>query len=150
MPRYTHGVVAVGDETRTADPVGRMFMQPDVETTMGRVKFDDAIGDWFAVVGVGFDPYLSLDDACRQWWVSIGARFIHVRPARPIRIAAGSADLEMHDVVDVEDVDGAFRDWKLARPREEIIVLRPDRYVAATCDRSSFAATTAALRRTFG
>jgi 3-(3-hydroxy-phenyl)propionate hydroxylase len=31
------------------------------------------------------------------------------------------------------DVDGAFRDHRLARPRDEVLVLRPDRYVAAAC-----------------
>jgi 3-(3-hydroxy-phenyl)propionate hydroxylase len=46
----------------------------------------------------------------------------------------------------VEDVDGAFRDWLLTRPGDEIIVLRPDRYVAALTDRAGFEATTAALR----
>jgi 3-(3-hydroxy-phenyl)propionate hydroxylase len=43
-------------------------------------------------------------------------------------------------------VDGAFRDWLLARPGEEVIVVRPDRYVAAVCDRAGLESTTAALR----
>jgi 3-(3-hydroxy-phenyl)propionate hydroxylase len=149
MPRYTNGVVAGVDESRKTDPVGRMFMQPEVETPNGRMKFDDAVGDWFAVVGVGFDPYASLSEPDRQWWASIGARFVHVRPARSIPGPVVSAT-PGHDVTEVEDVDGAFRDWKLARPHEEIIVLRPDRYVAATCNRTSFAATTASLRATLG
>jgi 3-(3-hydroxy-phenyl)propionate hydroxylase len=48
--------------------------------------------------------------------------------------------------VAVEDVDGAFRDWLLSRPGDEIIVLRPDRYVAAVCDRHRLESTTEALR----
>jgi 3-(3-hydroxy-phenyl)propionate hydroxylase len=31
------------------------------------------------------------------------------------------------------DVDGAFRDLLLARPQDEVLVVRPDRYVAAAC-----------------
>jgi 3-(3-hydroxy-phenyl)propionate hydroxylase len=44
------------------------------------------------------------------------------------------------------DIDGAFRDWLLAHPTDEVIVLRPDRYVAAVCDRAPLGDTTAALR----
>ena len=54
------------------------------------------------------------------------------------------------DVLTVEDVDGIFRDWRLARPGDEVIVLRPDRYVAATCARGEFAAATRDLRATLG
>ena len=46
----------------------------------------------------------------------------------------------------VEDVDGAFRDWLLRRPGDGIIVLRPDRYVAAVCGRDDLDEVTSRLR----
>jgi 3-(3-hydroxy-phenyl)propionate hydroxylase len=140
MPRYTSGVVTGGRPQDKGDPVGRMFMQPEVENAgRRREKLDDVIGPWFAVIGIHLDPADHLGRTALQWWRDLGAVFVRVdRPRwgepKPAR------DLS------VEDVDGAFRDWLLARPDAEIVVLRPDRYVAAVCDRSRFEVTTAALR----
>jgi 3-(3-hydroxy-phenyl)propionate hydroxylase len=54
------------------------------------------------------------------------------------------------DSLAAEDVDGAWRDWLLARPAAEVVVLRPDRYVAAICTRAELAEVTGALRSSLG
>jgi 3-(3-hydroxy-phenyl)propionate hydroxylase len=145
MPRYTTGVLTGIDTTDKHDPVGRMFIQPEVCGPSGRALLDDVTGPWFAVICIGNDP-AALDGPSLAWWRTVGATFLHVVPAR-----SGDLVPAVHgDVVVVEDVDGAFRDWRLARPADRIIVLRPDRHVAATCSVARFAETTAALRRTFG
>jgi 3-(3-hydroxy-phenyl)propionate hydroxylase len=36
-------------------------------------------------------------------------------------------------VVTVVDIDGVLRDLLLARPADEVYVVRPDRYVGAVC-----------------
>ncbi|MHB8662167.1 MAG: bifunctional 3-(3-hydroxy-phenyl)propionate/3-hydroxycinnamic acid hydroxylase [Acidimicrobiales bacterium] len=148
MPRYTSGIVVRRDpnerdrnEGDRDDPVGRMFMQPAVETVdRRRVKLDDVLGQWWAVVGIHIDPAEVLSTAAKAWWTSLGARFVRVDRARadPDPVAPGT--------VTVEDVDGAFRDALLARPRHEIVVLRPDRYVAVVCDRGGFERSTTSLR----
>ena len=48
-------------------------------------------------------------------------RLRHLLPRRPLAR------------IEVDDSDGAFRDLRLERPQDEVIVLRPDRYVAAVC-----------------
>ncbi|MGD9701294.1 MAG: bifunctional 3-(3-hydroxy-phenyl)propionate/3-hydroxycinnamic acid hydroxylase [Acidimicrobiia bacterium] len=149
MPRYTEGVVAGVDRSSKSDPVGRMFPQPDVEAPGGRMRLDDAIGPWFAVLGLETDPSL-LDPESVAWWRSIGARLVHVARPRAHALGAPGPVGDDGDVLTIEDVDGAFRDWRLARPGDEVIILRPDRYVAATCRRDGFAAVTGALRTTFG
>ena len=50
----------------------------------------------------------------------------------------------------VEDVDGAFRDWLLRRPADNVIVLRPDRYVAAVCPLGDLEQVTGRLRQILG
>jgi 3-(3-hydroxy-phenyl)propionate hydroxylase len=50
----------------------------------------------------------------------------------------------------VEDVDGAFRDWLLRRPADDVIVLRPDRYVAAVSSLGTLEQVTARLREIMG
>jgi 3-(3-hydroxy-phenyl)propionate hydroxylase len=148
-----------------------MFPQPAVETrARKREKLDDVIGPWFAVIGIHLDARQHLAQESLAWWRSLGARFVRVEPPRsgPLPTAAGEPT-PVHDTAGdgtagdgtagdgtadngtvVEDVDGAFRDWLLARPGHEIIILRPDRYVAAVCGRSEFEATTQALRSLIG
>jgi 3-(3-hydroxy-phenyl)propionate hydroxylase len=50
----------------------------------------------------------------------------------------------------VEDVDGAFRDWLLKRPADNVIVLRPDRYLAAVCSLGDLERVTGRLRQALG
>jgi 3-(3-hydroxy-phenyl)propionate hydroxylase len=144
MPRYTEGVLAGVDRSDKADPVGRMFPQPDVDAPGGRTRLDDAVGPWFAILCLEHDP-VDLDPVALDWWRSIGARIVHVSRSRSHPIGSATNVSETDDVLTVEDVDGAFRDWRLARPGDEVVVLRPDRYVAATCSRGGFASTTHAL-----
>lgn len=147
MPRYERGiVVATHPGTPPPEPIGRMFMQPLVEAA-GHVRqlLDEAIGPWFAVIGVNVDPATCMNAQSQDWWNQLGARIVHVAPPRS-GIAASCAGSK----IVLEDVDGAFRDWRLARPKDEVIVLRPDRYVAALCDRNALDATTTALRKLMG
>jgi 3-(3-hydroxy-phenyl)propionate hydroxylase len=128
-----------------------MFMQPVVETAARRrVKLDDAIGPWFAVLGIGLDPAHHITDESLAWWRSLGARLCRIDRSRSgpgPRVAGARTSLDDGGgSLVLEDVDGAFRDWLLARPGEEVIVLRPDRYVAAVCDRQGLESTTQALR----
>ena len=151
MPRYTDGVVVAAAGRRRDDPVGRMFMQPVVESAgRRRDKLDDAIGPWFAVIGIHLDPAEQLTAKALGWWRALGARFVRVDrprsgPGPGLDLAPPSAAVDGPDAIAVEDVDGAFRDWLLARPGDEIIVLRPDRYVAAVCDSHGFESVTWAL-----
>jgi 3-(3-hydroxy-phenyl)propionate hydroxylase len=154
MPRYTTGIVVSAGNGGRDDPVGRMFAQPMVATVdRRRQRLDDVIGSWFAVIGIFLDPAAHLRPQSRAWWDALGARFVRVvrsrsgaRPSVAGELVPLDVDVEASGVV-TEDVDGAFRDWILAHPNQEIIVLRPDRYVAAVCDRSQLESTTDALRR---
>lgn len=155
MPRYTSGVVVGVDRSkRSQHPVGRMFNQPAVETAdRRRLKLDDAVGPWFAVIGIGCDPASGLSASARAWWDGLGARFVRVDSprTRPMPGADGSESVEATsvdtgDTLVLADVDGGFRDWKLARPGDDVIVLRPDRYVAAVCSLDQLETTTSELR----
>lgn len=127
MPRYGEGLVLPGSEGGGQDGVvGRMFMQPLVETADGRqVRLDETLGPWFAVIGLGRDPAAAMSAEARAFWASLGARLVEVRPSRAEPGPAGEG------VTVVEDLMGAFRDWRRARPGVRFVVLRPDRYIAA-------------------
>lgn len=128
MPCYTNGLVVANHPLGAVGGVGRMFMQPLVETTdHRRVMFDEAIGPWFAIIGIGKDPSSAMSRSSVEFWNSMRAKLVEVRPSRSEPAASGPG------VVIIEDVLGAFRDWRRTRRDISFIVLRPDRYVAAVC-----------------
>jgi 3-(3-hydroxy-phenyl)propionate hydroxylase len=102
-----------------------------------RLKLDDAVGRSFALIGLGVDPARHLSDRSRGFWDSMGAAFVHIDPpAASQRSSPSLASADQPSTAEATlhlfDVDGVFRDMRLERPADEVIVLRPDRYVAAT------------------
>ncbi|MGE0799554.1 MAG: bifunctional 3-(3-hydroxy-phenyl)propionate/3-hydroxycinnamic acid hydroxylase [Lautropia sp.] len=143
MPRYTSGVVVHSGPPGKGSPVGRMFMQPQVENGQRvRQKVDDAVGPWFAVLGMNFDPRSALGEDDLAFWDALGAKSVQINKSRLGRDLDGDGRTLVLD-----DVEGAFRDWTLEHPRDEVIVLRPDRYVAATCSRGELAGVTREMRQ---
>ena len=136
MPFYEQGIVLAPSPK---EPVGRMFIQPDVELPSGqRVKLDEAAGEWFALIGVNTDPVEHLDEESLRYWRSLGARFLRVNRSRAGEHMRRAAS----ETVILDDVQGGFRDWARGRADREIVLVRPDRYLAATCSRSEANAMT--------
>lgn len=129
MPRYDQGLVVA---TPGSAAVGRMLIQPEVEDAGGaRRKLDDVLGPWFAVIGWQSDPQDALGPAEREAWQALGARFVRIDRARS-GSAPGVRVASSHGTACVEDVDNHFADWVQAHPGA-VLVLRPDRYIAAHC-----------------
>jgi 3-(3-hydroxy-phenyl)propionate hydroxylase len=147
MPRYLDGLVLHRGKVGKDSPVGRMFMQPVVETeARRRLKLDDAIGDWFAIIGINNDPGQALEPGERTFWTDFGARLVHVRKSR----SAGASGRQGDGVTTLEDLMGGFRDWLLQNPDAEFIFLRPDRYVAAVATAADLNDVSAGLRALIG
>lgn len=130
MPYYDRGIVL---DPSNKGVVGRMVIQPDVETADGqRMKLDEALGDWFAVVGINIDPYEAMDEEARRYWHTIGARFLRINRSR----AGSHLHASSGPTVVLDDLEGRFRDWSAGHSNREIVVIRPDRYVGAISHRS--------------
>lgn len=130
MPRYDQGLVVKSPGTPM---VGRMLIQPDVENAAGlRRKLDDVLGNGFAVIGWQTDPQAALGDEERAFWHTLGAQFVRIDRARG-GSAPGERQRSAHGSTCVEDLDNQFSDWIAAHPGS-VIVLRPDRYIAAQCE----------------
>lgn len=131
LPFYEQGVVLHRSRASKASPVGKMFMQPWVETkAKQRLRLDDAVGNWFAIIGIDFDPASKMDTAQLADWKMLGGTVVRINKSR-----SAPERWEGHpDTVVLEDLDGEFRDWRLRSPSLDVIVLRPDRYVAAVCN----------------
>ena len=123
------GRLAYGRDPLAASPVGRLFIQPRVRTTDGRlVLLDDVIGNDFAVIGWGADPAFGLTAQARALCEKAGVRFVLAKPDVQLR---HEADVP-HGVLAIGDVTGRLKEW-FSRLPESVVLLRPDRFVAGVC-----------------
>jgi 3-(3-hydroxy-phenyl)propionate hydroxylase len=136
IPRYTEGLVVEAAGADRASLVGRAFPQPMVQTTDGEpIRLDDVLGPRIAVVGLVSGVAASISDRTAERLRACGGVLVRSAPAPTyLRGAAGPTDLPTDPaVVTVVDIDGVLRDLLLARPADEVYVVRPDRYVGAVC-----------------
>lgn len=148
MPDYRHGFTAPESPGSGPPTVGRMLPQPDVETADGaRARLDDVLGPWFAVLGFACDPLgeltadeLALLDRLRPRIVKVVESRAGERHHRQRSVAA--------ETVVVEDVDNHLRPWFQAR-RRDVVLVRPDRYVAALTTPRRLGAAVRRLAGTF-
>lgn len=140
MPRYERGAVvhAPGTDARTS-PVGRLFIQPKVDTRLREdVRLDDVLGPWFAIASWNNDPVTLLGPEQFEVWKRLGAHFISFRPNTQLNWP----DQDHPDVEIVGDRSGALKAW-FDEHEESTLFLRPDRCVAGAC----IAQNTASLSR---
>jgi 3-(3-hydroxy-phenyl)propionate hydroxylase len=121
-PHYHTGFVWPRARKRQPPLVGQMLPQPLVFTSAEeRVPLDDVLGDGYALVGVDTDA-ATLDRLADPFWDQIAARRLAIalddRAPHPAR----------HPIV--TDVGGPLPQ-ELGAYAGQVILVRPDRYVAA-------------------
>lgn len=115
-------------DVREGDLVGQLFIQPQVENADGaRVRFDDVLGPWYAVIGYRTNPAAGLSAEARTFWNGLETRFIQVNRSRS---GNRNQPLSAEGVISVEDVDNRLDDW-FSQVRDNVVVVRPDRFIAA-------------------
>jgi 3-(3-hydroxy-phenyl)propionate hydroxylase len=128
MPYFSHGAVVHPDTPRPDGLVGKMFIQPRLADAQGKAsRLDDVIGLRFALIAwsARFDHWI--DAHSHQILEQLGALTLVVRPsAQSLEREPPSQGLVM------SDLDGTFKRWFDDAPGA-IVVLRPDRVVAAVC-----------------
>ena len=126
MPQYHAGALVREGDAKTS-PVGKMFIQPKVTLESGEVTLlDNVIGPNFAVIGWGCNPLWGMSEAQIQQWQALGTRFIQVVPDTQIH-----TDQDNHDgVTRIGDTQNRLRAW-FAQHNAALVVMRPDRFVAA-------------------
>lgn len=126
MPKYADG--ALIKDTQKNSPVGKMFIQPHVKLESGEsVLLDDVIGNDFAIIAWGVDPKWGLDDVTMQRWNQLGVKFIQVLPAVQL---SNTQRKKIEGVITIGEQDTDIRTW-FGKTTQSIVVLRPDRFVAA-------------------
>lgn len=141
MPRYTSGAVVAPRDPKAPSPVGVMLPQPRVATRTGTdLRLDDVIGAGWAVIAWGTDPYALFDERARAVLGRLGARFIGVRPLSQLPWTGQ----DRPEVTLVGDSTGALKRWFDSHDMP-VLLVRPDRFVAAGCLAQNASETVAAL-----
>ncbi|TCO80527.1 3-hydroxyphenylpropionate hydroxylase [Plasticicumulans lactativorans] len=146
MPQYTRGALVAAEPALKRSPVGRMFIQPKVLTEDGRkVLLDDAIGNRFAVIAWGTDPTWGLSAEQVATWKALGACFIQALPS--VQLDAGTVAPD--GVIRIGDADGRLKEWFGNHPAS-VVILRPDRFVAALAIPQTLGAVCGQLGKVLG
>lgn len=126
MPKYNDG--ALVKDNNKESPVGKMFIQPQVQLENGQTTLlDEVIGNDFAVIAWGVDPKWGINNANMKVWQSLGVKFIQVLPA----VQLGNEKRKIHDgVITIGDTGTEIRSW-FGKTDQAMVILRPDRFVAA-------------------
>lgn len=136
MPQYHDGALVREGEVATS-PVGKMFIQPKVTLETGEVTLlDNVIGANFAVIGWGCNPLWGMSEAQIRQWRATGTRFIQVVP----EVQIGTPQDRHDGVIRIGDAQGRLREW-FARHNVSLVVMRPDRFVAAVAIPQTLGAT---------
>lgn len=140
MPKYNDGALLV-DQNKNS-PVGKMFIQPQVKLENGEtVLLDDVIGNDFAIIAWGVDPKWGLTQDNIQKWQKLGVKFIQVLPA----VQLGNENRKQFEgVITIGDIGTELRSW-FGNTDQSMVVLRPDRFVAALAIPQSMNAVSTAL-----
>ncbi|MEO8297252.1 MAG: bifunctional 3-(3-hydroxy-phenyl)propionate/3-hydroxycinnamic acid hydroxylase [Burkholderiales bacterium] len=116
-------------DVREDDLVGQLFIQPQVEDAEGRrLRLDEVLGPWFALLGHRVNPLEHLSADTRRRWQALQTRFIQVNRSRS-GYGRGQP-LRVEGLTCIEDVDNRLEPW-FRQARESIVLVRPDRFVAA-------------------
>ena len=126
MPKYNDGALVTNNSKDS--PVGKMFIQPHVKLENGEtILLDEVIGNDFAVIAWGVDPQWGLSEANMKQWQKLGVKFIQVIPA----VQLGNENRKKFDgVITIGDIGTDIRTW-FGKTSDSIVILRPDRFVAA-------------------
>lgn len=147
MPFYSKGAL-IHDipslKVKAPSPVGRMFPQPMVTTLSGvTLRFDDAIEPWFAVVSYGLDPQLHMNAQTKAFWRRMNACFVSIVP--PTQAPKAADTISDESPIMLLDTTSEFKEW-FGRHQASIVVVRPDRFVAAATTMANISDATSRLR----
>ena len=127
MPTMTDGALTRVGSLSDPTPVGRLFIQPTVNTrAAASLKLDDALGPWFALIAWNNDPCAILDNDARRRLDRAGVRLVAARPA--VQLDWDEAGADNDSVLIVGDLDGSLKRWFDAHA-ESVVMIRPDRIV---------------------
>jgi 3-(3-hydroxy-phenyl)propionate hydroxylase len=123
-PRFLSGFLFFDGQRKSQTIVGSLFPQPSVETREGeKILLDDVLGNGFALLALTARPDLAFASTVQPLWSRLGVRRVAVLPL-------GAPWCESPGNTLVRERDHSLSALR-AKYIEQLILLRPDHYVAA-------------------
>lgn len=139
MPPLRRGILASSTEGKLQSVAGQMFMQPQVLTDQGKlVLLDQVLETGFAILGLNTDWLEVINSESQAFLSSLSIKLISVVPTKTSKSSSPQ-------VTTIEDLSNQIIDW-LQEQQQEIVIIRPDRYVFGVCDRNSLNSLLTQLR----
>jgi 3-(3-hydroxy-phenyl)propionate hydroxylase len=129
-PRFAEGFIVPDDAAGRQTLVGRLFPQPRVHSDGRECRLDELLGKGFALIVHSNRPEAILSMLHASPWRDLDAKVVIMRPD-------GSGDVRPLDSTDP----------RLARFSDHVLLLRPDRYVAACMKVDEVARGAGAIRK---
>jgi 3-(3-hydroxy-phenyl)propionate hydroxylase len=137
-PRFHDGFVVPDGAGARKTMVGRLLPQPRVMAVDGReTLLDDVLGGGFAALVHSNRPEAAQASLAGPPWRDLDARVVVMRPDRRLEAPAGIAAVRALDLPDRQ----------FARFADHVLLLRPDRYVAACLEVGALQNGSAAVAR---
>lgn len=121
--------------------------QPMVRSRIGgAMRFDDAVGAGWVVVGIGLDPR---DAIAEETWTRLEPRWAALHESGTRANGSPGDGRSADDLIDLELVDRSLRPWlrRAGARHGSVIVLRPDKYVFCVLSRERQATQTSVIDR---
>lgn len=126
-PRFEDGFLVADDETPKRTLVGRMLPQPSVTTADGAgTKLDDVLGPGFALLAIGTDAAATLAGLDHPIWAHLDASRVALLDGN-----AAPDGNTFPETLQTARIAPDTLPRKLEPYRGKILLIRPDRYVAA-------------------
>jgi 3-(3-hydroxy-phenyl)propionate hydroxylase len=110
------------------------------------VLLDDVLGPWFSVLVWGNDPRKVFDQISLNTLTRLGVKLISIRPSTQLHWddAPSGDPREAAEVTVIGDATGRLKSWFDTHP-VGVVIVRPDRYVAAAALSQHASSVTASL-----
>lgn len=131
MPRFSKGIVLNTGNDVQDELVGRMFIQPNLETELGTVlKLDDLVGGKFTLITWRCNPLVKDSEELRLSLKKIDCKHLIGIRSRSSREELDPSLFNDNDTEIVQDLENALHLWFQGKNIDWVLI-RPDRFVAA-------------------
>ncbi|MEO8388766.1 bifunctional 3-(3-hydroxy-phenyl)propionate/3-hydroxycinnamic acid hydroxylase [Polaromonas sp.] len=131
MPRFVNGIVQNSGDVRRDELVGRMFIQPNVESEAGRTqRLDDVVGRRFVLLSWRSDALAGASADLLAQLDRLGCDPYLAERSRSAPNEASSRSLVQPRGNRIEDVDNTLNFW-FQDQKVDWVLIRPDRFIAA-------------------
>lgn len=140
-PRFANGFLVADVETPSRTLVGRMLPQPAIKTSDdGSAKLDDLLGFGFALLAIGGDAAIAIENFDHPLWHHLNV----------VRVALVPNHVNVPNIARKAIIADADLPQKLRPYRGKFLLVRPDRYVAASFTLEGASAAADALAAQIG